>query len=167
MSASVVLTSPTNTVSFTAPATHNLAAVVSTNANLISNVQFYANATNLIGQDSTPPYTYNWTNIGTGSYLVRDRVNFNGSRYADSAAVNVIVSNLPPPIQTIGLNSGNVSLDGTGQAGQTFVLLSPSNLVPPIVWMPLMTNQSDGSGRFAFTNLATTNAQQFYRISAP
>jgi hypothetical protein len=40
-------------------------------------------------------------------------------------------------------------------------------LMAAVVWTPLVTNVSDSKGRFSFTNLPATNAQQFYRISAP
>jgi hypothetical protein len=36
-----------------------------------------------------------------------------------------------------------------------------------MVWTPILTNLSDGAGNILFTNIAPTNAQQFYRISAP
>ena len=165
LSASVALTHSSNNTSFNAATTLNLAATVETNGNIINGVQFYANATNLIGLDLSPPYTFIWTNISTGNYAVRARVNFNGNRSADSTAANIVVSNLPPMIQSIGLASGNFYLAGGGQAGQVCVLMTAPTLTPPAFWTPLITNQIDRDGRLAFTNLPTTNSQQFYRIS--
>jgi alpha-L-rhamnosidase len=166
-SASVALTSPVNNSSFATPSTINLAATVATNGNLINAVQFYVNVTNLIGQDTSPPYIYTWTNVAPGNYILSARVNFNDNRYVDSTVANIVVSNLPPVIQSIGFTANSFYLGGTGQAGQTFVLMSASNLIPPISWTPLMTNQADSSGRFVFTNLPATNPQQFYRVFVP
>jgi alpha-L-rhamnosidase len=167
MSASVTLTGPSNNASFTAPAMFNLAATVATNGNLINNVQFYANATNLIAQDTAAPYACIWSNVSAGTYSLTARVNFNGNRYADSAAASIVVSNLPPVVQTLSLTAGSFYLSGTGQAGQSYILWTAPSLMPPVSWLPLITNLSDGSGRFAFTNLPATNTQQFYRISGP
>jgi len=166
-SASVALTSPANGSNFAAPATPNLVATVSANGNLVDNVQFYANNTNLVGQVASAPYTYIWTNVSTGRYAVRSRVNFNGTRYADSATINFTVSNLPPIIQAIAKTSGNFTVTGTGQIGQAYVLLSASSITSPLAWIPVLTNQSDGVGRFAFTNVPGTNTQQFYRLFTP
>jgi len=166
-SASVAMTSPANNTSLTAPATLNLTATVATNGNIINNVQFYANVTNLISQDFSPPYICIWTNIGLGDYTVRARVNFNGDRYADSTVVNIAVANLPPVIQAVAVTDGGLSLAGTGQVGQAYVLITALSLTPPIKWLPVTTNQPDGSGRFSFTNLPATNSQQFYLISVP
>ena len=166
-SASVALTSPANGTGFAAPATLQLAATVTTNGNLVNNVQFYANATSLIGQTTTVPYVCNWTNLSAGSYSVLARVNFNGGQYAQSAAATVIVTNPPPVVQTIGLTPGGFYLSGPGQAGQSYVLWTTPSLNPPVSWTPVLTNQPGTGGWFDFTNLPTTNAQQFFRLSAP
>jgi len=163
----VTLISPTNNASFIAPAALNLAANVFSNDNFIKGVQYYSNATNLLAQIVNAPYTYAWTNVGAGNYNLIARVVFNGTNTADSAAVSIFVSNLPPVIQSVGLSSGNFFLGGTGKIGQPHVLMTASNLLAPVVWTPLITNVSDSNGRFSFTNLLATNAQQFYRISAP
>ena len=55
--ASVTLTSPVNNASFLASSTLNLAATVVTNGGTISGVLFYSNATNLVGQSASTPYT--------------------------------------------------------------------------------------------------------------
>jgi hypothetical protein len=39
--------------------------------------------------------------------------------------------------------------------------------MPPVVWTPIQTNLSDTVGNIGFTNLAATNLQQFFNISAP
>ena len=88
----IALTAPANNATFTAPATVNLAANVATNGNAINSVQFYANST-LIGQATNAPYTYAWTNLSTGGYYVFAQVTYNGGSIADSAAINLTVTN--------------------------------------------------------------------------
>jgi hypothetical protein len=58
-----------------------------------------------------------------------------------------------------------LSISATGQPGGSYVLLGATNLVPPVVWLPVLTNVADGSGNVLFTNLPAASAQEFYRIS--
>jgi len=167
LSASVALTAPAEGASFFASASIALTATVTTNGDQINSVQFFANVTNLLGQVLTAPYIFPWTNVSAGSYGVGARVNFNGNRYADSAPVNVIVSPAPPTIQSITTTEGSFSLAGIGQAGQPYVLMTASNLIPPVSWSPALTNLADTNGNFTFPNLPSTNSQQFFRISTP
>ncbi len=65
----VALTAPANNATFSAPATINLAATASSTAGAITKVEFY-NGTTLLGTDNTSPYTYTWTGVGIGDYLL-------------------------------------------------------------------------------------------------
>jgi alpha-L-rhamnosidase len=165
--ASVTLASPANNTGFLAGATINLVATVVTNGDTINGVQFYANGTNFIGQAAMAPYIYSWANVPTGTYSLAAGMVFNGGGVANSTAVNITVTNWPPAIGNIGFVSAEqqLTISGTGQPGQACVLLGATNLVPPIIWVPVVTNIADSSGNFSFTNLPVTNAQAFYRVS--
>jgi alpha-L-rhamnosidase len=161
------LAAPTNNARYTAPAAVNLAALVTPNGNTINNVQFYSNATDLIAQVTAAPYTSVWTNVAAGNYTINARVVFNGGLALDSPAANILVANSPPVIQSVGFNSGGFFLGGNIQGGSTLVLMAASNLVPPVAWFPVATNQSDTNHGFSFTNLSSPNPQQFFRILMP
>jgi hypothetical protein len=165
---SVVLTSPTNNAVFSAANPVNLAATVSTNGNTIVGVQFCANTSNLIAQ-VTSPYAYAWSNANAGASTVFARLVFNGSNTVDSSMVNITVTNPPPVAVGIGFSTDGLSLNlqGTGLPNRPYYLNVASNLVPPVIWTPLLTNMSDVSGNIIFTNLWPTNVQQFFRLSAP
>jgi hypothetical protein len=165
----VALSSPTNGAAFAAPATITLAAIVTTNGNTINKVQFYSNTTNLIGEDAIPPYAFVWPGVAAGTYSVLARVVYNGSNAADSTAASVTVTNLPPVISSFGtLSNGSFSLGGIGATGQSYVLLTASNLAPPMAWTPIATNAAGTNGAFSFSDLEATNYQQrFYRIRTP
>ena len=94
----VTLTSPANNSSYFAPATISLAANATDAENGISRVRFFRNATQL-GEDLTPPYTFEWTSVPAGSYtLIAVAVNTLGLSRT-SAPVNVIVkANLAPTV---------------------------------------------------------------------
>jgi len=164
---SVTLTSPANNASFPTGSTVNLLATVVTNGNIINGVQFYANETNLVGPASSAPYACSWTNVPAGAYSLVANVMFNGGAIASSAAVNITVTNPPPVLGNIGFTSNGqqLTISGAGQPGYAYILVGTTNLVPPIVWFPVMTNMADSSGSISFTNLPTTNALEFYRIS--
>jgi len=168
----IELSAPANGAAYTAPATIDLLASVTTNGNTINKVRFYDNGTNLITEVSVPPYSYSWTGVSAGSYSLLARVLYNGSSSTDSAAIGVIVTNpptvTPPFITSVSEQSdGSFTLTGTGMVGQTYVLLTASNLVPPIDWASSATNTADTNGVFSFSDPQTTDSpQRFYRVLA-
>lgn len=117
----VTLTAPTNNATAITPPAINVAATVATNGNIIESVQFYSNATNLIGQVTNPPFSYGWTNPNTGSYGVFAQVSYNGGSVADSLAalVTIINTNVNFGFETPGIGSGNFQYDPSG-ASWTF-----------------------------------------------
>jgi len=89
----------------------------------------------------------------------------------NSLGVNGTISvNLTPPLisnLSMAADRSSFTLSGQGAANQGYVLLTASNL-PPVAWLPVLTNLSDTNGVFSFTDVQTTNyAQRFYRITAP
>jgi hypothetical protein len=163
----VSLTSPTNNAVFTAANLVNLTANITANGSILNGVGFYANGS-LIAQVNSP-YTYAWSTAPAGPSTVFARLLFNGTNTIDTLAVNISVTNPPPAAVGIGFSTdgSNLLISGTGLPNRPYYLNVASNLSPPVVWTLLLTNQSNASGNILFTNLALTNAQQFFRLSAP
>ncbi len=112
---------------------------------------------------NTGYHFWNWSDGGTANPRVDTGVTSNIMVTANFAAN-------PPAISSSNavMTSGGFSLGGTGAPGEAYVLLGASNLVPPVVWLPIGTNITDGSGNFIFTDMQATNfAQRFYRIGTP
>lgn len=65
----VTLTSPEQGEVILAPATIRIAANATDSDGAISKVEFYNGATKL-GEDSSAPYEYTWTNVGAGEYTI-------------------------------------------------------------------------------------------------
>ena len=66
------------------------------------------------------------------------------------------------------LENQGVLLSGWAAPGQSCVLLVATNLLPPVVWLPLATNAADTTGVFTFTDPASTNeVERYYRIVTP
>lgn len=95
----VSLTAPANNATFTAPATINLTANAS-DSDGIARVEFYQGSTKL-GEDTSSPYAFTWTNVAAGSYGLTARAFDNLGASANSAVVNVTVNaptNQPPTV---------------------------------------------------------------------
>ena len=88
-----------------------------------------------------------------------------------SAELNfATLSAAPPAVTSVSMSPDHTgfNLTGTGVARQAYALLTASNLVPPVVWVPLATNTADTNGNFNFTDLQVTNfSQRFYRVGTP
>jgi len=92
---SISLTTPTDGASYLAPATIPLSASVTTNGHAISKIQFFSGAT-LLNDDSSPPYSYGWTNVGVGTNSVFTRLIYDTTNSLDSTHVTVmVVTNSP------------------------------------------------------------------------
>ena len=131
------------------------------------NYQWYDKNTNAIaGATNATLLLAAVTTAATGNYNVIV-TNLYG-RATNVSAVNVSAP-VPPLLSSAGvLNGGGFALSGTGTAGQAYVLLGASNLVPPIVWLPLATNSADTNGNFNFNDPQATNwPQRFYRLTTP
>jgi hypothetical protein len=75
---------------------------------------------------------------------------------------------VPSPVQIskTSVNSagaGKVVLNGTGgTAGYSYVVVGATNLNPPVVWSPVVTNTFDGSGNFHYTNTVDTGKKTLF-----
>ncbi len=87
---SVALTSPANNASYDAPASVSIAANASDADGSIAKVQFF-NGNQLLGEDANSPYTFNWTNVGAGTYTITAKAIDNTGASATSAGVSVTV----------------------------------------------------------------------------
>lgn len=93
----VSITAPTNGATFTAPASITIQATASDSDGTISKVEFFQGTTKL-GEDLTSPYSFLWTNVAAGSYILTARATDNDNNPATSAPVNITVTgpNSPP-----------------------------------------------------------------------
>jgi hypothetical protein len=87
-----------------------------------------------------------------------------------TSAVAVLAVIIPPAISNskMAADRGSFTLTGTGSANQPYVLLTATNLIPPVTWQRILTNNADSNGMFNFIDPQMTNhSQRFYRISTP
>jgi uncharacterized repeat protein (TIGR02543 family) len=61
-------------------------------------------------------------------------------------------------------NSQQVALQFIGTPNYPYTLQSATNLTPPIIWLPVLTNPADANGNWQFTDTNLNGAQKFYRV---
>jgi hypothetical protein len=110
---SIVLSSPSNGATYTAPASLSLVATVTANGHSITKVQFYNGAT-LLGSDAAAPYSFSWTNVAAGSFSLKAVLTYDTSTAMTSGIVNVTVTSpLPVVVLTAPLNGAQFTAPAT------------------------------------------------------
>ena len=115
----VNITSPLNGAIFNAPANIDITANASDSDGTITRVDFYSGTT-LIGTDSSAPYSFTWSSVAAGSYVLTTTATDNGGAVTTSAAVNVTVNGvvtLPAPWLRTDIGSVGFTGDGTFSSG--------------------------------------------------
>jgi hypothetical protein len=90
----VSITSPVNDATFNAGSsiTINANATDADGNSTITKVEFFRGGTTKLGEDLVAPYTYNWTNVAAGEYLLTAKATDNTGGTKTSAQVKVIVT---------------------------------------------------------------------------
>jgi regulation of enolase protein 1 (concanavalin A-like superfamily) len=90
-SPSVTLTSPVNATKLAPPATITLSADASDSDGAVAKVEFFQGTTKL-GEDTTAPYSFTWTNVAAGSYSLTAKATDNLGATTTATAVTVSVA---------------------------------------------------------------------------
>src|SRR5207248_2728764 len=109
----IALFLPTSNSTFFAPANVQLSASLFDPANGVTNVSFYAGNLRL-GDVTSPPYTFIWTNAQSGSYALTARAACVSALVTNSSPVNIIVGGVSPVITLRSLGNSSYGLSGFG-----------------------------------------------------
>jgi chitinase len=104
----VSITSPVNNASFSPGATVTIAANASDGDGSVSKVEFFQNGAKL-GEDTSSPYSYSWSNVAAGSYTLTAKATDNLGGATTSAGVSISVtsgSNIPPTVSITSPSNG-------------------------------------------------------------
>lgn len=155
-----------------------------TNQPVSQNVLVGHSAMFIVSATGTPTLGYQWQKNGfnlptaslsnysipststndTGLYLV---IVTNGYGSATSSIASLVVG-LPPQKLNINSASGNgVHMQMSGTPNFPYAVQFATNLAPPILWLPVLTNAADTNGLWQFTDTNLNNGQKFYRVTAP
>ena len=88
-------------------------------------------------------------------------------RVTSSVVALVVALN---PLNALSIGGQEVQLQCQGVPGNSYVLLSATNLTPPVDWRPVVTNTADTNGNWTstVTNVLSDNAVFYrYRTSNP
>jgi PKD repeat protein len=117
MAPTVSLTGPSDGATFTAPATITLSATASDVDGNLSRVEFL-NGTTVIGSVTTSPYSFTWSNVPAGSYILTARAVDAVGAATTSTQARVTVVNTPPVANAGGPYTGMegvaLAVDGGG-----------------------------------------------------
>ncbi len=106
----VSLTAPANNSTYTAPANITISANASDADGSVTKVDFY-NGSTLLNSDASAPYSFNWSNVGAGTYTITARATDNQGATTTSAARTITVNtagNQPPTVSlTSPANNAN------------------------------------------------------------
>ena len=149
----VFLTSPANNAMFTTPTDITLTATASDTAGTIAKVEFFADATKL-GEDTTSPYSFTWTNAPAGSYSLTARATDDDNATTTSSAVAITVQSL------LSVNDATVG-EGAGTATFTVTLSAASSQTVTVAYATAPGTASTGdyvttSGTVTFSPGQTT-----------
>jgi sulfur relay (sulfurtransferase) complex TusBCD TusD component (DsrE family) len=156
----IVLSSPNNKSTYTAPATVSLAATVTSNGHTIDKVQFY-NGAILLAEDTAAPYSYTWNNVGAGNYSLRAQLVYDSTNTMVSTPVSVGV-HLRHHYKSVAsaLTQTQVLSRGTGVAGS-------DQLNPKVFNLTQGTHQLIILGREANAQLGTITISPANGLPAP
>lgn len=104
----VALTSPADSVTYTAPATISLVATASDADGSLSKVEFYS-GNMLLASDDSSPYSFTWTGVSVGEYNVTAKATDNEGLSVISSAITVFVKNVT---ESVSLSSPPMSVAG-------------------------------------------------------
>jgi gliding motility-associated-like protein len=169
-SPTVSLTSPANNAAFTAGATVSLAATAADANGSVTKVEFFNGSTKL-GEDTSSPYSYAWTNVSAGNYTLTAKATDNQNAVTSSSAVNITVSpgNTPPTV-TITSPANNASYLAGSNVNITTIASDPDGTVTKVEFFQGATKLGEDvsspytyawtnvpAGTYALTARATDN----------
>lgn len=110
------LTAPSNNATFTAGSAISITADATDPDGSVSKVAFYQNGT-LLGEDTSAPYAYSWTNAAAGSYNLTAVATDNEGATGTSASVSITVEssggNESPSVNITAPTNGTSFDEGT------------------------------------------------------
>jgi len=122
---SVVITNPVNNTNFLPGSDITITADAEDSDGSVTKVEFFEGGTNKLGEVTTPPYSFTWTNPANGGYTLTAKAtdNEDGSKTSLSTNITVQIPVDVTGVELVDLNGpiaigANIQLEG---------LISPSN----------------------------------------
>jgi autotransporter-associated beta strand protein len=123
-----------------------------------------------LGMTATTNYNDSAVTNGVTYYYVVSATNVFGesTNSAQASATPVAPPLIPPVLSGFGpLGGTSFPLTFSGPSGQSYQVLSSTNLARPLASWTVLKSGTFGAGPVTFTDTGATNKQQFYRIQSP
>lgn len=169
-SPTVAVTAPADGTTFAAPGTFTLTATAADADGAITKVEFFRDGV-LLGEDTTPPYSFDVSGLPIGSYNFLARATDNSSSATDSAPVTISVANFPPtaPGQDLATDEDTaiaLTLTATDPNGDILtydIVAGPSHgvlsgIAPNLTYTPHANFHGSDSFTFTAGDAALTSA---------
>ena len=132
----VALTAPTGVETYPAPGNITLSATAAdTEGGSISKVEFFSGTT-LLGTATAAPYTFNWTNVPAGNYVITAKATDNGGAVSSSKALQIAVNG---PNSNLALNRPGTATSTTGN----YVASNAFDADPTTKWESLYASPTE------------------------
>jgi|GEM_PF-1336528 len=158
---SVNITSPSNNTAYTAPATVTINGDAVDTDGTIAKVEFFQGAQKL-GEDLSSPYTFVWSGVSQGSYILTAKATDDDAAVTTSAGVSITVNppSLPSPWQNRDIGAVSSAGSASHDNGTFTVNASGADIWGTadefhLVHQPLT---GDGEIRAHVNSLTNTNA---------
>ncbi len=158
---SVRLTAPANNASYLTPASIAFSATTTAKAGAsITKVEFFAayglDDPELIGIDTSSPYTLTWSDVYSGTYTLTAKVTDSTAGVATSSPVTVTVRPRPPPVVNITSPANNTAFSAPANIPVTVTATASAPLV--IGWLEYFLDGNyltslDPATPFAFSDV--------------
>ncbi|MFN3405367.1 MAG: Ig-like domain-containing protein [Cytophagaceae bacterium] len=159
-SPTVSITSPANNASFNAPANISFTSNASDPDGTVTRVEYF-NGTTKIGEATTSPYTFNWSNVAAGTYSITARATDNSNASTTSSAITINVVQpatcaVPTSLEANNITSSSANLTWTTQTGAVSYLV----FVRPVggSWLTSVTSTTNSVN---FTGLQASTQYEF------
>jgi YD repeat-containing protein len=139
----VSLTAPANNSTFGAGAGVQMSANAADADGSVVKVEFFQGETKL-GEDTTAPYEFVWTNVPTGSYALSARATDNGGLTATSSQVNVTVA-----LPVVHVNAIDASASEQGQDPGVFSIVRDGGTSEPLTVHYSVSGTATGGADYA------------------
>lgn len=104
LSPTIALTAPADVGTFDALANINLTATAADADGTVAKVEFY-NGTTKLGEDTTDPYAFTWSNVVTGSYAITAKAIDDRGAITTSSTANITVTNADNVAPTVAITA--------------------------------------------------------------
>lgn len=88
------------------------------------------------------------------------------SNFSVTNQANLLIFVPPNNFNASITNANQLSLQLVGTPNYRYILQSTTNLMPPVNWLPVLTNPADVNGNWQFTDTNLNGSQKFYRAVA-